>query len=523
MDTPNSIFNKWVPHNIIISILLIALLPHLMILMMFNMNSTFTASFLDLEVDDIQFLFSLGYGMFVCGLFLHIRFFHYFNIRNYLLLMTMLNIVILFIMTLSINTQLLLVLRIIQCPIAIFEGCILYPILIHSIKGKNSRLITYSFLYGFMLTGDKFTTSIVKFAIENYNQNMILYTIIVLHVVALFIYVFFLNHNRMFPKIPLYQLNLPGVFLMMITLTSGAFMLIYGKKNYWFESPYIVGAFIICIVCAGLFILQQVTSKRPIYHFEVLKSKRVIAGVVMFFMFYLLRSSMSNIYQVMNVVWKWPWEYVLKIQYFNVAGSILGLYSAYQMVKRNVNFLTIFLIGFIILSSSMLYFSYIFLPDTRVEYVTPALFLEGVGQGVLFAPLVLYMLSSAKPEFYASVLQTGTAIRFWTTTISYSLLQNGLLYLTTKHQTYMTTNFDQSNSIFQNQFDTLFSKNNMTHLSDESTSLTVGTLKDKLANQALLISNIEIFRILFAIGFTVVIVLIIYKLYRFFITKKYTT
>ena len=78
-------------------------------------------------------------------------------------------------------------------------------------------------------------------------------------------------------------------------------------------------------------------------------------------------------------------------------------------------------------------------------------------------------------------------------------------------------------NIFQNQFDTLFSKNNMTHLSDESTSLTVGTLKDKLANQALLISNIEIFRILFAIGFTVVIVLIIYKLYRFFITKKYTT
>ena len=87
----------------------------------------------------------------------------------------------------------------------------------------------------------------------------------------------------------------------------------------------------------------------------------------------------------------------------------------------------------------------------------------------------------------------------------------------------MTTNFDQSNSVYQNQFEALFSKNSITHLSDESTSLTVGTLKDKLANQALLISNIEIFRILFAIGFTVVIAIIIYKLYRFFISHKYTT
>ena len=520
MDTPNSIFNKWVPHNIIISILLIALLPHLMILMMFNMNSTFTASFLDLEVDDIQFLFSLGYGMFVCGLFLHIRFFHYFNIRNYLLLMTMLNIVILFIMTLSINTQLLLVLRIIQGPIAIFEGCILYPILIHSIKGKNSRLITYSFLYGFMLTGDKFTTSIVKFAIENYNQNMILYTIIVLHVVALFIYVFFLNHNRMFPKIPLYQLNLPGVFLMMITLTSGAFMLIYGKKNYWFESPYIVGAFIICIVCAGLFILQQVTSKRPIYHFEVLKSKRVIAGVVMFFMFYLLRSSMSNIYQVMGSVWKWPWEYVLQIQYFNVAGSFLGVLISVFLLIKKVDYRYIFTIGFFTLSISLLWFSYLFFPDTKVDAIAPPLMLEGLGQGLIFTPLVLYMIGSVHPNISGNVALIGTAARFWTTTIGFAIMQNAVLYLTTKHQFLMTKNLDQTSTIFQEQWNNLMMKNSSVHLTNDSVSLSIGVLKTKLYNQALLVSNIEIFRSLFVIGIVMTFFVFFYKPFKTVLFRK---
>lgn len=64
-----SIFKKWVPEKLIVPFLGIAMMPYLMVLMIFNMNSTFTASFLDLEVDDLQFLFSLAYATIVCGFF----------------------------------------------------------------------------------------------------------------------------------------------------------------------------------------------------------------------------------------------------------------------------------------------------------------------------------------------------------------------------------------------------------------------------------------------------------------------
>ena len=147
---------------------------------------------------------------------------------------------------------------------------------------------------------------------------------------------------------------------MLISLISGAYFLVYGKKHYWFESNYITLSFFLCLFFAGLFILHQRTSKRPLFHFEVFKSERVILGVFIFFIFYLLRSCMSNIYQVMGSVWKWPWEYVLQIQYFNVAGSITGICVSMFLLMKKVDYRYIFTFGFFSLSISLLWFSYLF-------------------------------------------------------------------------------------------------------------------------------------------------------------------
>ncbi|WP_313376462.1 hypothetical protein [Chishuiella sp.] len=504
-----SIFKKWVPEKLIVPFLGIAMMPYLMVLMIFNMNSTFTASFLDLEVDDLQFLFSLAYATIVCGFFVHERLFHFFNIRNYLLVMTMLNILVLFAMTLTKNTELILILRFIQGPISLFEGVILVPIIISRIKHENAKLIAYSMFYCVILCGDKITTLMVKFAIQNYNYNMIIYTIMSFHVLSLSIYVLFFNQNRMYPQKPLYQLNLGGVFLMSITLISGAFWLIYGKKYFWFESPLIVISFVTTFIFSGLFIYHQKTSRRPLFHFEILKSKRLVIGLLLFFVFYTLRASMSNIYQIMAVVWKWPWEYVLNIQFYNVAGTVTGVMISFLLVKNKIEFRYIFCLGFLVLSASMLWFSYLFFPDTRTSAVVPVLFLEGVGQGMLFTPLILFIIGSVHPTFSGNAAHAGIAIRFWTTTIAFSIMQNAVLHLTTKHQFLMTKNLDKSSPIFQEQWSALYNKNISSHLANEAELLSFGTLKSRLFNQALLVSNMEIFRVLFVVGLSVAIILIL--------------
>lgn len=508
-SSPNTVFKRWIPEKLILPLLIISLFPHIMLLSLFSLNSTFTASFLDIETDDIQFLFSLAYASIVCGLFVNVRLFHFFNIRSFVLVMTIVNILILLLMASTKDINLLMILRVIQGPTALFEGVILMPLMISRIKGEHARYISFSILYAWMLTGDKFATSTVKFAIENFTQQMIYFIIIGFHLLTLLIFVIITNHNRMFPKKPLYKMNLGGVFMMLICLIAGAYFLIYGKKLYWFESFKITIAFVTSLVFAGLFLWHEKNTKRPLFHFEIFRSKRVLAGLAMFFFFYIIRASLGNIYQVMGQVWKWPWDYVLKIQYFNVAGSIIGVLSATLMMKFKLHYKYIFFIGFGLLAGSMLYFSYLFYPDVRQELVASGLFIEGLGQGVLFCPLVFFMLGSVHPSITGSVSQGGTAIRFWTNTIGFSIMQNVMLYLTTKHQILMTKNLDVTNTYFQKEWNELYGKFEASHLTNETIQLTVGSLKARLYNQALLVSNIELFRTLFVVALTVALFILI--------------
>ena len=512
MHNQHPIFKKWIPEKLVIPILIAALIPHVMILSLFNMNSTFTASFLDVDVDDLQFIFSLAYATIVCGLFINERLFQFFNIRSYLLFMTITNIVLMFIISLTTNTQMFYALRVIQGTTSYLEGCIIVPLIMSRIKSEYGRLLGNTFLYGFMMTADKYTTSIVKFAIENYTHNMMIYTVIFFHIISLIIYVFLFSHGRLYPKKPLYQLNLAGFILMMLCLISGAFVLIYGKRYYWFESPYIVIAFTATLVFSGLFILQQLTSRKPIFHFGILRSERVIVGMLIFFTFYVFKSSMSNIYQVMNGVWKWNWGFVLQIQYYNCAGIYIGALISYFLISRyQTQYKYVFFLGFFCLTTAMLWFSYILVPDTKPSAIIPPLMMEGMGQGLLFAPILQYMVGSVHANFSMNTMQAAVAMRYWSSTISFSIMQNAVLYFTTKHQFYMTENLDKTKTYFQDQWDVLFNKNAATHIVNESTSLTAGNIKSQLYNQALLVTDIQIFRTLFYFGILMMIFIMIYN------------
>lgn len=521
MENSSSIFNKWVPEKLKVPLLTFAVFPHLMLLRIFNLNTTFTASFLDMDVDDLQFMFGTPYATLICGLFINGRFFEAFNIRSYLLLMTMLNIVVLFAISLTTNQELLVLLRLIQGPLIVFEGTIIIPILMSCLKTRHARLIANSILYAYMLTNDKLTTYIVKFAIDYYNHNTVLYAIMGFHMLLLPIFLFLFNNNRMFAKKPLYQLNLGGIALIAIAMVSGVFFLVYGKKHNWFESEMIMLSFVTSIVFCGLFILHQKTTRRPIFHFEIFRSERVILGMLMFFAYAVIRSSLSNVFQVMLSVWKWHWEYVLDIQYINVFSCLAGLLVAFILIIKNISYRAIFAVGFFILACSLLWFSFVFYPDTTLLEIGIPIALDGFAQGFLFTPIVFYMIGSVNPSIIGSTSQIGTAVRYLSGIVGYSIMQNSLLYLTNKNQLALTKNLDVSNPIFQTHWEELFSKFSATHLSNEATELAAKSIHGQLYNQALLLSNIEIFTALFVVTILIFISIVVYAPLKSIILKTY--
>lgn len=236
-----------------------------------------------------------------------------------------------------------------------------------------------------------------------------------------------------------------------------------------------------------------------------------MGGVILFFCFYVLRSGMSNIYQVMGTVWKWPWEYVLKVQYFNVAGSLLGIVISYFLFTRGVGYKKIFITAFAILAGVMLWFSYLFYPDTTVRAIGPALFIEGVGKGILMTPLVFFMIGAVHPSISISASQVGTATRFWTSIFGFALMQNLVFYLSTKYQFLLAHNMDVTRPVFQEQWFAIFGKYYSQYLYNDALRLSSTTLKNKVAQQALLLADTEIFTGLFVFGMVILLAILCYR------------
>ena len=488
-----------------------AMFPHLMLLSLFHSNSAFTASFLDIDPDDLQYLLILMYGTIVVTLLLLPRFLAYFRVKYYILLMSSMSIIILYIVSNTKDYHIILVMRFLEGIFAILQGAIFLPLITAELKSKHARIIAYLFLYTIMLTGGTITTSLLKDSIEDYDFQHMVMMILYFHIFILIVAFLIFNTNRFFAKIPLYQLDNASCFLLWLALQSGAYVLIYGKRLMWFNSEVIILGVFTCLIASGLFILRQRLVKRPIFHFEVFSYTHILAGITLFFIFYIIRAGLNNVYSVMATVWKWPWDYINDIQYYNVAGSIVGVIASGIFLIRGISSRTIFAIGFFVLAVDCAWFTTVFYPDTTLQTICPPLFLQGIGQGFLFTPLVMYLITGLPTPYVSNGSVVGTSIRFWGTTFGYALMQNVMLFLTLKHGNTLSQNFIDTNPQFATQYNQLLASNLTKLTANDALSVTLGTYKAKIAAQAILLSNMEIFSALFWLGIATTVVILAYK------------
>ncbi|MCD1117002.1 MFS transporter [Chryseobacterium turcicum] len=506
----NTVYHKWVPQWLKIPLLILALFPHLMLLSLLHSNSAFTASFMDADSDDIQYLMILMYGTFVVTLLVIQRFMAYFSVKYYTLLMSSVSILTLYALSVTNDYHLILVIRVLEGIFGVLEGAIFLPLIIAELKTKHAKEIAYLFMYTIILIGGTITTSFLKSSIEDYDFQHMILMMVYFHVFVLIIAIAIFNKNRFFAKKPLYQLDITSWFLLWGCLQAGGYALIYGKRLMWFESNTIIICLFICMISGGLFMLKQRNSARPFFHFEVFNSKNVIVGVILFFIFYILRASINNVYNIMATVWKWPWDYIVEIQYWNVAGTFLGVIISALCITKGASSRLVFFAGFLILAVDCAWFTYTFYPDTTVQTICPPLFLQGVGQGLLFTPLVFFLIAGMPEKYVSNATAVGTSTRFWTTAIGYALMQNLMLFLTLKHSDTLSSQFADTNPIFYSQWNQIFGANIAKLPVNESLSMTVGAFKAKINSQAILLSNMEIFTGLFWLALITAFIVLLY-------------
>ncbi len=489
----DTIYRMWVPDWVKLPLLVLAMFPHLMLMSLFHSNSTFSASFLGIEPEDVQYLLSLMYGSVVVTLMIFSRLFAFFRVRSYIILMCSISIFILMLLVVIKDFNAIRILRIIEGIFGVLEGACFLPLIIGQLKTRHARMIAYLFLYATMLTGGTITTSIVKSAIIDYGWKEMIYLFMAFHLIVLFIVTALFNKNRLLPKLPLYQIDFASCLFLLVALHCGSFALLYGHKLYWFDSPQIIITFALFLIFSGLFILKQLQEKRPIFHFTVIRYRNVVAGVLLFFIFYILRSGVNNVYGTMSNVWQWPWEYVLNVQYINVAGTLLGIISSGYLLTRDVRSKIIFGIGFLLFAIDCAWFTFVFSPDVTLLAVGAPLFVQGIAQGWLFTPLVMYLITGLPANLVGNGSLMGTSVRFWTTNIGFAVMQNASFFLNKVHYSNLQQNIVPYSANVQQVVSGFMRKYLPTHNYQIATMLTNNKLDGMVRKQSILLSNMEIF------------------------------
>lgn len=509
MNANLSIYNKWVPEWIKLPLLIIGLIPHLLLIGLFSGNTQFVASVLDSDANDLQFLLSISYATIVVTLLIYARFLAYFSLKSYILLMTSCSIFILLLLVIFKSYVVIVPLRVLEGFFALLEGVVFLPVIMGTLKSKHSKFIAFFILYALMLSSGPLTAWVFKFATSNFGWQEVFLTVAGFHTLVLIITLYLFNNNRFFPRKPLYQLGLISYLFLLISLVSGVFVIIYGFRLNWFHSSAIWFATFIFLISGGLFILKEFYAKRKLFLFDIIKFKSIKIGVALFCIFYIMRFGYVSIYSTMVVVWKWPWEYVVNFQFINVGGVLLGVFSSGVLLIKGTSSKLIFMIGFLMLSVNAYLISCLFDVDVSTFAAGKTVFIQGIAQGWLFTPLVMYIIGNVPVQYGANASMVGTAARFWFTNLGFAISQNMMYFLQEKNFDALKSNIDVTRALVQDEVQTKLDTYSQIYTSDTSELLMQNDLMNLVYQQASLLAGKQLFTFYFWIGLITAILIFV--------------
>jgi MFS family permease len=504
------LFKEWLPNWVIIAALILCIVPSVLLLGLYNSNVAFAAGFLDVEAEDMQFLFMITYGTLAASMLIESRFFRYFPPRNYILLFISGNIVVLFISSLVHQYYLLIFLRFLQGILMIVGPSAFLQLLFSRIRSRSAKLIGYSVYFGSLLMSGTFTLHIVTWALDRYGWQEMVYANISIYVFILLIVLIIFNPHRHLPHYPLYQIDFSSFFFLLVILMSGSYVLVYGRKMYWFESRAICGSLVAFLFTSGIFIFRQLHRRRPLYRFEVFKFREVRLGLLLLVALYIFRAALNSVYAAMAGIWQWEFRYIVRIQYINVAGIAVSVIISSYLLSRSFPFKYLFAIGFFVLGLQFLWFTFLFYPDTTIPSLAIPLFLQGFGTGWLFTPLILFIVSAVPPELAPIASATALAVRFWATGIGFAIMQNAQYILQRKHYIWLQQFISDNYTLAQERLEAgtqAFLAKGFPPI--EAQHLALKKISAGIDSQSFLLGNMEIYTVLAIGSFLLVVVILI--------------
>lgn len=505
-----TVFKSWVPNWAIIAILFFCLLQSMILLGVYTSNVTYAASFLDVEVEDLQFSMCVTYGTFLATLLIESRFFNFFPTKKYFLVIYSLAALTFILTAYTENFSLFIILRIVEGIVMALPVVSLRQFLISRFKSKNALIIGFTINYGALMLASPFIMNIAVWLLENYDWKYMAYGSALFEIISVALIMFTFKDSRLHKKIPLYQIDWTSYILLITAILCGAFFMVYGEKKYWFDSFQIIAALIFALITGGLFIVRQLHVSRPTFDLRVFRYDNFRTGLLLSVLFYIARSTLNICHSTMFTVWNWEPSRVAHVQYLNVIGNVIGMVISGLFLAKSVTSKTIFVIGFLLFAVFDFWFTFLFVPDISLADIAIPYMLQGVAVGILFVPLVLFTVSAVPTHFAPFAGIAGVAGRFWGSVMGFALIQNTTVFLQRKHFTkfrqFVLSESPETQMRVEQMTKSFITKG---YNIDDATKLGMKQIIGSVSKQSVLLSNMEIFTVMGSIMLIVVFFLLI--------------
>jgi DHA2 family multidrug resistance protein len=409
--------------------LLLILLSSLSQLGMFVMTQNYMVAYLGAQPEDISFAVMSTYAGIITVIPVQFRFFRYFQTRSYLLFSLMLAILLNCLCLHCQDINLFLAIRFLQ---GILTGNVLvFTLLLIFTRLHSERVQTIApaVFYGAIFSNTVLIGFVAGAVVESADWKVTYYYLILFQLLTLIIILTMLRRSSGHRPYPLYQIDWAGMVIFACSALALAYTIIYGSKYYWLADLRIRYSAFAAVIGSLMFLYRQHLIKRPVVHLRVFGSRSFVTGICLLAIYYGSKDSINLIYNYAGGVLKWSTFQVIELGLCNIAGMLgLLVFCVRLMLLKKVNIKVLLVAGFGLMGVFNMWMYFLLTPDLSFEDLIVPVFIQGAASGLLFVPIMIFVLSSVPANTGASGLVIAACTRFAATSNSFAGFYNLQLY-----------------------------------------------------------------------------------------------
>ena len=219
------------------------------------------------------------------------------------------------------------------------------------------------------------------------------------------------------PKKPLYGIDWIGAILWGIILFCIVFVCIYGDYYDWTDSPIIRDCIVTAIVVLLININRMYTCRRPYIEPQVFRYHHFPTILFLFLMLCLFLTTSSVLQELfMSSILQYDSLNAISLNWFVFIGILTGAGIVfYRQVVLRKGYKLLISVGFILIMAYQYYMYFLIYPTLNIESLYFPNFLKGVGHGILYISLTIYV---AKTVPFKHFFQGLCVLSFIRTSIS---------------------------------------------------------------------------------------------------------